>query len=97
MMYDVMYVCYTIHHVHTLTFSILPLCLDLYHAQNCASVPKLWDWDGMDNDHMSTNNSQGGKSRTPHIIYHIHAPNTIHHTPCYCRWGAYGWRRRGGG
>jgi predicted Ser/Thr protein kinase len=32
---------------------------DLYHAQNCGSIPKLWDWDGMDNDYNSTAGSTG--------------------------------------
>jgi len=34
---------------------------DLYHAQNCGSVPKLWDWDGMDNDYNSTSGSAAGQ------------------------------------
>lgn len=39
---------------------------DLYHAQNCASVPKLWDWDGMDNDFNSVSGStQGGGGGGP--------------------------------
>jgi len=33
---------------------------DLYHAQNCGSIPKLWDWDGMDNDYNSTSGSAAG-------------------------------------
>jgi hypothetical protein len=33
---------------------------DLYHAQNCGSIPKLWDWDGMDNDYSSTAGSATG-------------------------------------
>ena len=26
---------------------------DLYHAQGCASIPKLWDWDPIDADYLS--------------------------------------------
>ncbi len=33
---------------------------DLYHAQNCGAIPKLWDWDGMDNDYNSTSGSNPG-------------------------------------
>ncbi len=33
---------------------------DLYHAQNCGAIPKLWDWDGMDLDHNSTTGSTAG-------------------------------------
>jgi hypothetical protein len=33
---------------------------DLYHAQNCGAIPKLWDWDGMDLEHGSTTGSQPG-------------------------------------
>jgi len=34
---------------------------DLYHAQGCGSIPKLWDWDGMEgNDYLSASGSAGG-------------------------------------
>jgi len=34
---------------------------DLYHAQGCASIPKLWDWDPIDNDYLtSTPGPTGG-------------------------------------
>jgi hypothetical protein len=33
---------------------------DLYHAQNCGAIPKLWDWDGMDLEFNSTSGSQAG-------------------------------------
>mmetsp|Transcript_24778 Transcript_24778/g.34044 ORF Transcript_24778/g.34044 Transcript_24778/m.34044 type:complete len:748 (+) Transcript_24778:221-2464(+) len=32
---------------------------DLYHAQGCGSVPKLWDWDGVDQDYFSAAGSTG--------------------------------------
>lgn len=33
---------------------------DLYHAQGCGSIPKLWDWDSVDADYMSATGSAGG-------------------------------------
>mmetsp|Transcript_31961 Transcript_31961/g.53900 ORF Transcript_31961/g.53900 Transcript_31961/m.53900 type:complete len:498 (-) Transcript_31961:1137-2630(-) len=34
---------------------------DLYHAQGCGAIPKLWDWDTMEgNDYLSTGGSAAG-------------------------------------
>mmetsp|Transcript_82805 Transcript_82805/g.230924 ORF Transcript_82805/g.230924 Transcript_82805/m.230924 type:complete len:604 (+) Transcript_82805:73-1884(+) len=33
---------------------------DLYHAQGCGSIPKLWDWENVDNDYLSAGGSAGG-------------------------------------
>lgn len=38
---------------------------DLYHAQGCGSIPKLWDWDSVDNDYLSTGGSTGGGAAPP--------------------------------
>lgn len=40
---------------------------DLYHAQNCGSIPKLWDWDGMDNDYNSTSGSAAPPVSAPPV------------------------------
>lgn len=40
---------------------------DLYHAQNCGSIPKLWDWDGMDNDFSSTTGSAAAGQQPPQM------------------------------
>ena len=37
---------------------------DLYHAQGCASIPKLWDWDPIDADYL-TNNGQAATGGPP--------------------------------
>eukprot|EP00981_Chlorochromonas_danica_P004309 scaffold865_cov160-Ochromonas_danica.AAC.28 len=49
---------------------------DLYHAQNCASIPKLWDWDGMENDFSSVSGS-ATQGVTPAIMPTATGANNI--------------------
>jgi len=37
---------------------------DLYHAQGCGSIPKLWDWDGMEGNDFLDAGSTGGPAPT---------------------------------
>lgn len=61
---------------------------DLYHAQGCGSVPKLWDWDNVDSDYLSTTGSaqvaatpaiatpSGGANLRPTTAAAVAAPGT---------------------
>lgn len=33
---------------------------DLYHAQGCASIPKLWDWEPIENDYLTNGSGPSG-------------------------------------
>jgi hypothetical protein len=44
---------------------IRKLLRDLYHAQGCASVGKLWDWDHIDTDFMTAGAGSGSEGGPP--------------------------------
>lgn len=49
---------------------------DLYHAQGCASVGKMWDWDHIDTDFMTTGTSTGSVGGAPPVTSNAMRPNT---------------------
>ena len=54
---------------------IRKLFRDLYHAQGCASVGKLWDWDHIDTDFMTAGPGTGSEGGPP-ILANTMRPST---------------------